>query len=438
MKAPQLLIKVILIAVILTPLAIHAQPDSPAYYTDDYLRYDNFIYRKSIHTPEIHRSGWDLSYPVIKLNSDDKLLVSFDDISEETKTYCYKIIHCDAYWRPSDIFINDYIDGFEVNPINDYNLAFNTFCKYVNYRFTLPNEDVKILISGNYLLKIFEDYDEEKLVLSRRFVVSEENASIEAEVKRATLINYRDTHHEIDFTVNPIGYNVSDPLEMIHVVVCQNNRWDNAIYGLKPRYIEGKKLIFNYEEKNIFPAGNEYRYANTKNVHYEADQIDTIYYVKPYYHFDLMPDKPRRFKPYQTQEDLNGKRLITREGSEESYMDADYVHVHFNLPYNSPVIDGNLYVFGELTDWRFLKRNQMKYNYEKKRYELDLFLKQGFYNYEYVFVKDGSSKADNTYIEGSHYEAENDYVIYVYYSDPDTRYDRLIGTQIVNSSKWID
>ena len=62
-----------------------------------------------------------------------------------------------------------------------------------------------------------------------------------------------------------------------------------------------------------------------------------------------------------------------------------------------------------------------------------MLLKQGYYNYEYVFIKDGSRFPDDTYMEGSYYEAENDYVVYVYLTTNTSRYDRLIGYQMLNS-----
>ena len=36
-------------------------------------------------------------------------------------------------------------------------------------------------------------------------------------------------------------------------------------------------------------------------------------------------------------------------------------------------------------------------------------------------------------IEGSHYQTENDYLILVYLTDHQQRYDRLVGTRFVNS-----
>ncbi len=60
-------------------------------------------------------------------------------------------------------------------------------------------------------------------------------------------------------------------------------------------------------------------------------------------------------------------------------------------------------------------------------------MKQGFYNYSYVFVEDGKSYKDHSLTEGNHYDTENDYAVYVYYRPFGQRYDELIGFTFLNS-----
>ena len=66
-------------------------------------------------------------------------------------------------------------------------------------------------------------------------------------------------------------------------------------------------------------------------------------------------------------------------------------------------------------------------------YEAELFLKQGYYNYQYVYIKDGKAQADETMLEGNHWETENDYSIYVYHRKIGTYYDQLVGIKKLNS-----
>ena len=75
----------------------------------------------------------------------------------------------------------------------------------------------------------------------------------------------------------------------------------------------------------------------------------------------------------------------------------------------------------------------MIYNPETASFEKSLLLKQGYYNYIYAYVPGGSKSADHTNLEGSFWETDNDYQIFVYYRDIAGRFDRLVGYTQINS-----
>ena len=399
----------------------------------DSLIHTNHIFKKSIKTVLLHKEGWVLSYPVIELNTDDRLLLSFDELSTETKDYYYTFIHCDYDWVPSSLFPSDFLDGFTENRISDYSFSFNTTVDYVHYKLTFPNENVQFRISGNYILKIYQDYDQENLVLTRRFAVTENHVNIIVNSKRPMLEHFRENGQEIDFTVNYEGYPIRDPYSEIKMVMCQNNRWDNLIKGLKPSFLRQSQLIFDYSSENVFPGGCEYRYFDIKSLRYQSEFIEHIDFLASNYHVGLHSGKPKPYQVYFYHNDLNGRFYIDVQEGRNSETDADYVYVYFTLPYEFPLTKGEVYVFGGLSDWNCTETNRMKYNPESGSYELRMLLKQGFYNYEYAFVHHGLSVADNTIIEGSHYETENDYIVYMYHREAMSRYDKLIGVEIANT-----
>jgi hypothetical protein len=77
----------------------------------------------------------------------------------------------------------------------------------------------------------------------------------------------------------------------------------------------------------------------------------------------------------------------------------------------------------------------MTWNFNTSAYELSMLLKQGYYNYQYVYVPQGAKTADATNIEGSFWETGNEYQIFVYYSDYSARYDRLVGYILMDSNE---
>jgi hypothetical protein len=113
--------------------------------------------------------------------------------------------------------------------------------------------------------------------------------------------------------------------------------------------------------------------------------------------------------------------------------DADYVNVYFTLPSKYKVDGGDMYVSGAFNNWAFNENNRMLYNFKDEQYECTILLKQGWYNYEYIFLKDGDNEGVASLFEGSHYETENDYMVIVYYRNSRERYDRIIGTAAVNT-----
>jgi hypothetical protein len=409
------------------------QPPGGDYYEQTYLRYSDFVYENNIKSVLFSRKGWEFSPPIIEFNSSEILELRFDDLEADFKNYAYTIIHCNALWQPSDLMDFEYIEGFREGRIENYSFSRNTRVPFTHYHLEFPNANMKPKLSGNYLLKVFLEGNPDSVIFTRRFMVFEQKVTIEATVKQATNLNYRDTKQEIDFNINTNLYQVSNPYRDLTVILTQNGRWDNAIYNLQPRLVQGHMLIYDYEEGNIFPGGNEFRNFDTKSLRYRSLNVQEINTITNGWEVWLAPDRNRRFMRYTTRSDINGRFLIRTEDYTDDFLESDYAWVYFTLPHNPPLADGNVYVLGGLTDWNLTPGNRMTYNYRDERYELRLLLKQGFYDYQYVYLEDGTDTGDASLFEGSHSITENDYTIYVYHRRPGDMYDSLIGIHHLNS-----
>lgn len=402
---------------------------------DENYYYENAIYDENIKTVLMYRDGYDLSNPVWVMGEETPLVLKFDDLSGEVKNYYYTVIHCDSEWNESFIFQTDYIEGFPENSLDDYARSFNTAFEYINYRLYLPNENINFKLSGNYALIVYEGTDKNKIVLSKRFHIVEPLTEIDGTVRRATLDAFKGENHEVDFTVYHENINIQYPREEIKVVIMQNNRWDNAVKNLKPLYIRDRALIYDYNKENVFPAGNEFRYFDNRTNRVNGENILATEFHRPYFHKTVMPDEVRSNKRFFSYEEMNGLYVIESQDREvENYdTECDYNFVHFTLSLESVLLGGTINVFGALSNWNANKSNEMTWNFNTSAYELTLLLKQGYYNYIYVYVPEGSITADHTNLEGSFWETENDYQIFVYYREMSSRYDRLIGYRQFNS-----
>lgn len=400
--------------------------------------YENAVFRENIKTVMMYRAGFELSNPVLFMNEDTHLVFKFDDLGDEERNYHYTIIHCDARWNESYLSQADYLNGFPENPLSDYKMSFNTTFPYTHYSLNIPNENISLNYSGNYVLVVYEGNDKSKVVITQRFYVVDPRVAIQGKVKRATFDPFEGTNHEVDFTVvyNP-DFTIENPLKDVKVVLMQNNRWDNAITGLKPLYIRAGRLEYDYNRENVFPAGNEFRYFDNRTNRYNGENVIATDFHHPYYHKTIKPDEVRANKDFFLYKEMNGKFTIESQDQEvrDPDTECDYTFVHFTLPMPSPLLGGSVNVFGALTGWNANKSNEMTWNFSTSAYELSMLLKQGYYNYQYVYVPQGSKTADATNIEGSFWETRNEYQIFVYYSDFAARYDRLVGYILMNSNE---
>jgi len=384
----------------------------------------------NIHTVLLHRMGYELTPPIIKLNSGEQLQLSFDDFDADVKNYRFTVIHYTAGWTPSDIQQGDYLQGFTDDQIRDYSFSRNTIIKYTHYNRVFPSDNFQITKDGNYLLTVFDENNPEHVVFTRRFMIVDPQISISAAVSRAYSPSERDARQRIVFDINTRDYVVYN-YQNLNVVITQNGRWDNAITNLKPKMIQGKALSYDYDEGNVFNGGNEYRHFDVKSLRYQSDRVRLLTYDTAYQVY-LLPDDRRTYKSYITDKDIDGLFLVKTEDANDSKNESEYCLVHFTFPYPSPMVGGNIYVFGGLTDWKYLPEAEMNYNFKKSQYEAVLLVKQGYYNYQYVWLENGKT-GDETLMEGNHFETENNYTIYVYYREPGQLSDRLIGIQFFNS-----
>ncbi len=400
----------------------------------DYFLYGDYVYKNNIGTVLFKQEGFTLSNPLIRMHSGDRLILRFDDLDADYKYYTYTILHCDAYWQPSDLRNFEYIDGFYEDEVRDYRRSSATRVPYTHYWLTIPNNNMRPTKSGNYILKVFLDGDPDRLVLTRRFSVFEQRVTVHGHVEQANLVRYRDFMQQLTFSLQSGSYRISNPYRELKVVITQNGRWDNAITGLEPRIISGDELIYDHEEASLFEGGNEFRRFDIRSLRYLSERVHDIQSSRRHWDVYLAADKLRSYARYVTDEDINGRfQIITYDGRDDM-LEGDYAWVHFHLPMpGGPLERGHLYVMGALTDWHFSEENKMNYNYGEQAYELSLLLKQGYYNYQYAFIEEEGQVADIGFVEGNHSVTENDYIIYVYHRQPGDLYDRLVGVGHLNS-----
>mgnify|MGYP003328934757 CR=1 FL=1 len=403
--------------------------------TDDgILTYTNRIYCSNIKTAMLYPDGNPVGDPVMLLNGSIGLQFSFDDLDNDVKYYNYTLILCNADWTPSELSNFEYLNGYTDDRLTTYAFSTNTQQAYTHYSLELPGIVMKPTKSGNYLLVVYLD-DVQHPCITKRFLVYESGASITAEVTRPDLVQYSDTHQQVDFNVNTTGLTVNNPFTEIHVSVLQNFRWDNAITNLQPKFVQNNLLDYNYQEENLFPAGKEFRHFECRSLRFMGYRVANIDDSKPLVELTLYPDEPRSYLKFYNETDADGKFVPLVQEWTDPQTQADYTWVNFFIPMSAPLAGGKVYLFGGFNDWNLTPENEMTYNDKTQGYECRILLKQGYYNYEFVFVDDKKPFTDESVLEGDWFEAENNYTVLVYYRPFGQRYDQLIGVRTANYYK---
>ena len=371
-----------------------------------------------------------MSPPVIRLGTNDRILVKFDEIGEDNSYLEYRLIHCDADWQPSRLIESEYLEGFNSVRIEDYAYSTATFVHYVNYLIAFPNEELQIKHSGNYLLQVYDPERPEETLLQTRFQVTENIARIEGNVTSRTDMGHNTYWQQLAFEIDCQGIGEFNPYQDIIVYVTQNDREATKRRIMTPLRVSGDKIIYEHLNDLVFGASNEYRRFESVSNSFPGMRVDSLRYMGSNYHVWLKVDEPRQSASYSYDQTQHGRFLVREYNSTDSDIGADYITVHFLL--ECPELPSyDIYLDGEFTHDRMDKENQLTYDHRVGGYVAEVPLKQGAYNYQYVTRSRQTGEISTSTIEGDKYETLNEYGIAVYFRPPGARADRLISYRIL-------
>ena len=382
------------------------------------LLYEDYSYERTIKTVQLTPRGNTL-LPAVTSVGNRVLRLTFDDLAEQADNYRVKIVNCNKNWTPSGLNSLEYLIDYNEFDIVNYEFSFDTRSKqYVHYTFDLPG----IKRSGNYLLVVYRTGNANDLILTKRLMIVEPLVEIAPTPSLVGLSNLSKFNQQINFVINYPNYPIDNPQSNLSVVIRQNHRDDNRISGLKPSFMREdiKQLEYRFfDHQNTFSATNEFRFFDLKSLIYPGQNVQSVNRTTSPPNTIIAIDKARTNLAYAQYNDNNGQYVI----SEHLNINGQYTNVTFNLDNKRINYNGNIYLFGEFTDWRVSDEYLMKYDAQKSLYTKDVLLKQGYYEYQYLI------KSDSTpyYIEGNHSQTENAYEIFVYYKSFNERSDLLIG-----------
>jgi hypothetical protein len=390
---------------------------------------ENRVYRPEIKTVTCYNDQKEQSMPVITLKSAEKLLFAFDDLDGGSKNYWYTIEHYTSDWKPSGLSPIEYLESFSDDRIVEYEYSSNTLQKYTHYSLKLPNEQIIPKISGNYLLKVYLDGDLNKPVVSQRFYVVENRVNVGMQILPSTQVPLRSQNQKINFSIfhtSPI----QNPFTDIKAVVLQNDMPHTATLNVKPSSIKPGELQYNDAYSNDFSAGNEFRKFDTRSLRNPSANVAEILRDTAN-HVSLFQDAVVTGS-YMKILDENGNFFIRNQDNRDVDTESDYAYVTFRLKAGTAIENKDVYVAGRFNNYQLSPANKLSFDSASKTYQKTLLLKQGLFDYKYLIKDPQTSKITETLTEGSFFETANSYQIFIYYKSPGSRWEELIGYNLMS------
>ena len=379
-------------------------------------------YEEEIKTVQLYPNSGNpqdvFSAPVAPINQNT-LVLEFDDLVESHEDYRVRLIHCNADWTQSKLKPLDYLSTYNEFMINQFQYSVDTKIGYVHYTFKLPN----VKLTGNYLLVAYRGSNTRDIILSKRFMVYQRKVGIEVTSNKIGLTSVDRRRQKIDFEVRYPQVEILNPQDQVKVVVRQNQRWDNAMFDVQPQFIKDGQRLLEYrffDRKDNFLAGNEYRIFDMRSIRYPGQNVARVDMDTYPSTAHLMIDKPRSYQAYAQYDDINGDYYIQNTDTGNGEVQSDYLNVVFSLAKDQS-LDGEVYVIGKMNNY---SPTQSMRNGNGNRLEYRTILKQGIYNYQYLVKGDTLSR---NFIEGDHFDTENEYEILVYFRPLNMPADLLIG-----------
>ena len=366
--------------------------------------------------------------PVISMRGRRTLTLEFDLMESNGRPLSAYFYHANREWE-RDLTPSEYLTSFHRDDLFDYQFSRNTQVKYAHYTYTFPNNSIGFRISGNFIIRITEQGREDEVLFERPFFVTENAAALEFGLE-SLMVGGQGAP-----VVQPI-LSFTPPSSLLGNVfdykVCflRNGQLERSKCSENPSLTRQPDLLFYLQPEEAFEAQEGDYFLDISNLTIGGSVERTDLSVTPYL-ITLEPDYAR-FPSSSIDPLLNGQAVIS--DADRYVGDADtggeYARVLFRyVPPDDRPLPGGLFLAGSFNGWAFDLANELRWEGETGRYEGELLIKQGKYEYRYTSPDPRVRNALRNRLP----RPDNLYTALVYYSDVTLNTDRLLASQNILS-----
>ena len=321
--------------------------------------------------------------PILSMRSGGQLTLKFDLLNTSPRSLSVYFYHADRSWL-RDLDPSEYLTTFQRDDLFDYSLSRATTVEYTHYTYSFPNTSIDFRVSGNYVLRVTEQGQEQDVLFERPFYVVENAMPVRFAIDRVL------SGRQVLPTVQPIARFIPpDGLagSAFDFAVCfaRNGRFQEPRCTSQPSLADQPSLFFYLEpEESFSPQEGDY-YLDIRNLVAGA-QIERVDRSVLPIEMLLAPDYAR-FPTGTWQPHLQGQPVIAASGysASSAAVQGEYIDVIFRyVPPDEKALPGGLFVVGSFSGWSVDLGNELRWNAAEGWYETSLLLKQGQYEYRYT------------------------------------------------------
>ena len=355
-----------------------------------------------------------------------RLRLEFDLMEPNGRPLSIYFYHADRTWR-RDLIPTQFLDSFQDDNLIRYTPSRAAEVPYVHYEYAFPNESIGFLeqASGNYILRVTEQGREDEVLFERAFFLTEQAAPVDLAFD-AVLTGGRGFPSVQPAALFQPPTSLTGNVFSYDVCFVRNGQFNQARCSDRPSLNQQPALLFQLQPETAFepvPAD----YFLDLGALQVSNRIVKVDYTTSPYEVVLEPDYAR-FAGTLDGELLNGQTVVS--GAVRDVTDADvaakYVQTRFQyVPDGEAPLRGEVLVIGSFNNWQYDPANALEWVAEQGRYEGEVLLKQGYYEYRYVTTDREAARA----LAGTLPRQDNRYTAFVYYQDIELNTDRLLAVQ---------